>query len=396
MHKHYMRHKMIYSLAKCTIGKSMVKKYDYKTDVIDLPKDGPYIVMANHTTEADMAMVALAVKQHMYFVCGEHLLRSKFAKQMVFGVDPIPEYKGALAMQTVKEIMARTRQGHNIMIFPEGNRSFDGETKPVSLSTGKLVKLAKAGLVTYHMQGGYFVAPRWSYKFRTGKCEGHVVGVYSPEEVSKMTARQIVDIINRDIYENAYETQRKQMIPYVNDGHLAEGLENFLVICPKCGAYDSMTSHGNSFECACCGQAGVYDEYGFLRGEGLRFDSVFDWGQWMEGRFDEDMAKRADEDVLFDESDLVLYQITDDHRRIDLADGSMTVHRDRLEMAGKIFKFDEMEAMAMLYYGKTLLFTIAGVHYGITGEHFHAWKCDRLYRLHEADSESKRLEKTGK
>lgn len=383
--KNYRFHKVVYKIAHTFCG-PFLKKYSFETD--QAPKvDGPCIIMANHTTERDMLMLMRAFGQHMYFVCGEHLLRTTFGKIVMPLFAPIPEFKGAVATRTVREIVKRAKEGAHIMIFPEGSRSFNGETIPVTVAAGKLVKMSKSALVTYRITGGYFVAPRWAYTFRKGKVDGKVIRVYSAEEIAKMTPEEITDCINRDLYENAYETQRKRMDAFVcesKEDKQAEGLENFLIICPECKGYDTLASNGNTFCCTKCDMKGTMDEYGFMHGDKVRFESVYDWGKWIEGQFDEDMKDKDNEELLFTETEVCLYKITTDHERVDLDAGDMKVYKDRLELCGHVFPFQDMPAMSMLYYGKTLLFTYEGVFYGITGEHYHAWKCNRLFELVKA------------
>ena len=378
-HKNFYFHKFILSFSRKFIVPKLLKKYTFTTDFVN-KLDEPCLIMANHTTESDMLMMIAAIKQHFYFVCGEHLFRSKYRKQIRFLYDPIPEFKGAKATKTVHEIFNRIKQGHSIMIFPEGSRSFNGETIKQKISCGKMVKIAKCGLITYHIEGGYFVAPRWGYKFRKGHMEGHVVHKYTSEELQKMSVQEITDHINQDIYENAYETQRKKMIPYTSD-YKAEGIENYLIICPNCHSYDSFESSGNEFYCKCCKEKATYDDYGFIHSEKFKFDNVYDWGKWIETEFDSDMNQKTDDEFLFTEKNLKIYQITQDHKTIDLDAGEMKVFKDRMEICGRIFRFSDIVAMNMLYFGKTLLFTHENINYGITGEAFHAWKCDRLYQL---------------
>ena len=380
-------HKIIYTLAGPVVA-AMVLKYKYKTD--KCPKlEGSYIVMANHTTERDMAMVRCAFRQHMYIVCGEHLLRGKYAGLLKTFVDPIPEAKGTVASGTVLEIIRRCKRGHNVMIFPEGSRSFNGETAPVSVAAGKMVRLAGCGLVTYRVRGGYFIAPRWGYEYRKGRASGKIVHIYTPEEIAAMTPQQITDAINADLYENAYEVQREAMEPYRGKNR-AEGLENYLLKCPECGAYDSMVTEGNDFRCGCCSVGGTYDEYGFLRGEKLRFDSVYDWGKWMQAEFDADMKQREEGSLLFTDTDVRMYEILDDHTTRDIAQGDLRLYHDRMELGENVYLFREIQAMSMLYFGKTLLFAVGERNYGITGEHYHAWKANRLYELTEPARKKKR------
>ena len=80
MRKRERLHRVVYAVAQPFVG-LLLRKYEYRTT--KAPKlDEPYLVVANHTTESDMLMVASAFRRHMYFVCGEHLFRTKHAQAM--------------------------------------------------------------------------------------------------------------------------------------------------------------------------------------------------------------------------------------------------------------------------------------------------------------------------
>lgn len=384
--KHSAFHKVVYFLSRY-LGIILLHKYSFKTDYIP-EMDEPYIMLCNHTTESDMIMALRASKKHVYFVCGEHLLRGKFGPALKRFFDPISIPKGGSSIKAVREMRSRIQAGFNVCLFPEGSRSFNGETQAVTTATGKMIKLFDCAMVTYRISGGYFIAPRWGYHFRKGHAEGKVTGVYSKEELSGMNADEITHLINKGIYENAYETQRKNMYAYKGEG-LAEGIGNYLIICPQCGAYDSIKSSGDGFYCKCCNAKGRYNENGFLEGNDFRFDSVYDWGKWIEKRFDADMDERisaaqaegADKILLFKEENIRLYEIHDDHTDSDLMTGELYIYNDRFVIGEHEFLFSAVRDLDMLYYGKSILFTTPQGYYGMTGEHFHAWKGARLYKL---------------
>ena len=374
------RYRFIYK----TVGSLVpliLRKYGFTTERIS-KKDEPYIVVANHLTEVDMLMLGGAFAEHMYFVAGEHLLRTKAGPKMKWAQDPIFTYKGAPSIDTMREIIRKIRAGHNVMIFPEGSRSFNGETMRLGSGIAKLVKTAGCALATYHIEGGYFVAPRWAYTTRTGPMKGHIVNIYSSEEVSKMSKEELTDCINRDIYENAYETQRRNMYTYKGK-RLAEGLENYLVRCSCCGAFDSMVTEDDRFRCTECGQSGRYTPQGFLEGEGLRFDSVYDWGVWSENETCEYIKTFEGGGPVFKDADTVLYEVLPDHSRADLASGEIKGYKDRLEAGDMEFRFDDISGMDMLYFGKTLVFSYKKRHMAITGEHFHAIKYQKLFETNK-------------
>ena len=374
------RYRFIYETVG-SLAPLILRKYGFKTDRISI-KDGPYIVLANHLTEVDMIMAAGAFAGHMFFVAGEHLLRTKAGPKMKWAQDPIFTYKGSASIDTMREVIRKIRAGHNVMIFPEGSRSFNGETLMIDSSIAKLVRLAGCSLATYRIEGGYFVAPRWAYTTRTGPMQGNIVNIYSPNEIRKMDLKELTDRINSDLYENAYDTQRSKMHAY-RGKRLAEGLENYLVKCSRCGAFDTMITEDNSFRCSECDQSGIYNINGFLEGKGLRFDSVYDWGVWSEKATCEHIRAFEGEGAVFCDADTVLYEINKDHSRADLFSGDIKGYKDRIETGDEVIRFDDVSGMDMLYFGKTLVFTCKKRHLGITGEHFHAIKYQKLYDVYK-------------
>lgn len=373
------RYRFIYKTVSSLVP-LILRKYGFTTERIS-KKDEPYIVVANHLTEVDMLMLGGAFAEHMYFVAGEHLLRTKAGPKIKWAQDPIFTYKGAPSIDTMREVIRKIRAGHNVMIFPEGSRSFNGETVKLDSGIAKLVKTAGCALATYHIEGGYFVAPRWAYTTRTGPMKGHIVNIYSSEEVRSMSKEELTDCINRDIYENAYETQRRNMYTYKGE-RLAEGLENYLVRCSCCGAFDSMVTEDDRFRCTECGQSGRYTPQGFLEGEGLRFDSVYDWGVWSENETCEYIKAFEGDGPVFTDTDTVLYEVLSDHSRVNLASGEVKGYTDRLETGGDTFRFEDINGMDMLYFGKTLVFSYKKRHMAITGEHFHAIKYQKLFNTY--------------
>ena len=139
--------------------------------------EGPMIVVANHNCDLDPVMVGLACP-HMYFVASEHIFRRPaIAWLLEVFLSPIARRKGSVDASTVMEIRSRIKAGHNIAIFPEGNRSLDGRTGVIHPTTGKLIKAFGATLVTYHLEGGFFTTPRWGFGIRKGKMTGRPIGI---------------------------------------------------------------------------------------------------------------------------------------------------------------------------------------------------------------------------
>ena len=374
------------------VCKSLAKKYEFETDLI--PKiDEPYIMMSNHVTESDQIFTCIASPRPMFYVCGEHLLRGKYSLPLKFLANPIPVEKGKSSLSAVREMIRRIRAGQSIMIFPEGRRSYHGRTLPQPEALGKFVRQAGCALVTYRLTGGFFLQARWSRKKRSGPVKGQIVGVYSSEELKAMTPKEITDIINRDIYMDAYGEQRKLMWTY-QGGDPAEGMEKYLFKCPVCGAYDMMWAKGEEFGCTACGMKGRIDEHGFLVSTDdrhLPFDNTYDWTRWMEKEFDSYVESMGDQ-LLFTEKDATLFVKDDNYEDRDLQTCDVQLYGDRMVMGDMEFRFADITGLTIIYSDE-MFFTHQGTYYGMRGDLLHAWKCARLWQLAQgiADDPTKEI-----
>lgn len=263
-------------------------KFGYKYEVAkELPEN--YIVLSNHVTDWDPIFVGLSFKRNMYLVGSEHISRWRFAYRFLkWGFEPILRPKGALASGTVMDIIRHCRKGKNVCMFAEGARSWDGITNPIAPATAKLIQSAKCGLVTYKLEGGYFVSPMWSKSLRKGYLRGGVKNVYTAEQLKEMTTDEIYDLICNDLYEDAYARQLENPQSYKGK-NIAEGMENLLFICPHCSSYETIRTNKDTVTCSKCDMTFKYTDKGFL--EGICFKTVKELSDWQKERVEQDVEK---------------------------------------------------------------------------------------------------------
>jgi len=241
--------------------------------------DGPYIVLANHTTNWDPVLVGCSFKKPMNFIASEHAMRMGFLSKIIGALFvPIQRVKGSTDASAALGMVSMLKKGISVGLFPEGSRSFDGTTEALHPTTGRLIKMSGASLITYRISGGYLTSPRWGYKLRRGKVCGEVVNIYTSEQIKAMSPQEITDCINRDIAENAFDRQREKAYKYYVKGN-AEGIERVLYLCPECKRIGTISSSGSEFSCS-CGMHATMNKYGFFEGEDLKFDSIDKWNKW--------------------------------------------------------------------------------------------------------------------
>jgi len=336
--------------------------------------EGPCLILSNHVTDFDPILVGLSFPEHMYYVAGENVMRMGFLSKIITRyASVIQRIKGTTDAEAALQILRTLRKGRNVCMFAEGNRTFTGETLPIAPATAKLVKMARSTLVTYRLTGGYLSTPRWSTHRRKGRMSGAPVGVYPPEELKKMSEAEIADLLARDLYENAYETQSKAPVAFRGKA-LAETLETALYLCPRCHRIDTLHSRGDRFSCD-CGLTMTLDEFGFFQGEDLPFKTPLDWDRWQTGEM-EKLAEGLGDEPAFSDEDQTLNRKEDDHSLTPLTTGPMVLYRDRLTIGDRTFPLRDLRGIGLIQR-QGMVFSTAEGDFAITAERL---RCVRKYQ----------------
>lgn len=360
------RHKIFWAILRALVTVFLRIRFGYRFEVAkNLPEN--YIVLSNHNTDYDPLFVGASFPRQMYFVCSEHLSRWKVFPLLNYVFAPILRYKGTVASSTVMQTLKTVKNGGNVCIFAEGARSWDGITAPILPSTGKMVKSAKCGLVTYRIQGGYFVSPNWSKgNLRRGWIYGAPVSIYTKEQLAEMSVDEINEIINRDLYENAYDRQKETPRRYKGK-NLAYKLENLMFLCPHCEKIDSLTSSGDTVTCSACGKTFRYDEYGALHG--TPYDNVRDQAAWQK----EATARHVADGVAYTADTGILKAIAKQQETV-AAQGPISMDTETLTCGDMSFPLSDIGDLAI--HGKNaLVFAVGRTYYElIPGDGFNALK----------------------
>lgn len=373
------RHKIVFAILRPVITLFTKWKFAYTYDSLR-HIEGPYLLLPNHNLELDPMIVGAAAYHHLYFVASEHLSRKGFVTKLLnYFLQPIYHQKGRAGAYTVKEILKTLRSGTSVCLFPEGNRSWNGQTLPIPPATGKLAKKSGAKLVTYRFEGHYLTQPRWSTTLRRGKLQGRLVHVYTPEELQAMTDQQVNEAIARDLWEDAYETQAKKMVPFKGK-HPALGMETAVFACPSCKKIGELRSDDTSLYCN-CGFRAEYDVYGYLTdAQGEKYTMV-QLDQQQKNLLEGMLARAADEPFFSD--NVLLQQINDRHELVSETSGALIACKDHLSCCGQNISFDDILGMSIYSRNVLVLHTLTdGRHYEIRGDmSFSALKYLYLYEI---------------
>lgn len=295
------------------------------------PQSKSFILICNHTESMDPGYLMVALGRYIRFVASDHVLRMGafgWIFKNIGGV--IVKHRDRPSKELTDEIIRNVRAGIPVGLHAEGAMTVNGQTGFISEHTGQLVKDSGVALVTYKTVGGYLRCPRWSISKRKGPIVGHFVNEYMPEELAKLSAEEITEIIRRDTYVNVYEEQKKNPLSYEGE-NLAECVERILYICPKCGKVGTLHSKGDDLICD-CGATVTMKADGFFHGEDVVYDNVLDWDMWQRGVWKEALLSAKDNEVIFTEDKQIVRKVDGEEETVLSENATLTLYKDRLEV----------------------------------------------------------------
>ena len=231
------------------------KKYNinvtYKTDIKKVK--GPIILLSNHASRLDYMFTALPLLPKKFnFVAGyNEFFRSHLAG--IFKImNVIPKKNFTADIYTIKEVTRIIKKKGNIILYPEGMSSISGANQPVAVGTGKFIKHFKLPVYYSLIKGGYLTSPKYDLKERLGRVEVEYDILLTPEEIEKLSATEIEDLINKTLYHDDYAWNKEQKNEYKVGSSVAHNLHHLLYWCPRCGKEFTMKGEFNKIYCTSC------------------------------------------------------------------------------------------------------------------------------------------------
>lgn len=333
------------------------RKYNCSNEQIGV--EGPYLLIANHAANSDPILVSFSSRNKpLTFVASEHLERLGILTGLLtryFSI--IPRSKASTAFGTVKSILKALRHGESVLLFAEGDCTWDGVSAKVFPATGKLAKASHVPLVTYRLEGNYLSKPRWANAPRRGAISGRVVRVYSPEELAAMSAEEITEAIDCDIYEDAWATQKRTGTAFLAKAP-AEGLEKALFICPECGRIGSLATRGSELFCTECGMHAQVDGSSLFKSG--PFPTIREWDLWQKGEYSA-LLREGEPGPLFPANGRLTSLLDKKKKKVRF---SLDLKERAVVIDGKPFPFSGISDMAMVKTNR-LLFTTSDGYFEI-------------------------------
>lgn len=241
----------------------------------------PAIVLCNHGSFIDFAYAGtLLKKERPHFIVARLYFYHKLLGKVLRYVGCIPKSMFSSDIANVKGCMKVLKSGRILAMMPEARLSTVGKFEGIQDSTYTFIQRCNVPVYTIHINGDYLASPKWGDGMRKGSyVEAVLTPLFKAGETKEMPLEEVKKRIDQALYYNELDwLETKPEIEYQSKT-IAEGLENILYLCPKCGSRYSMKTKGNKLYCECCGmEAHVGTRYEFL--EGNPFLNFRDWYEW--------------------------------------------------------------------------------------------------------------------
>jgi 1-acyl-sn-glycerol-3-phosphate acyltransferase len=124
-----------------------------------MPKKGPVLVISNHQSMVDPVVMGMASRRYLSYLARSSLFNNRFFGAIIrtYGAVPIDRDFGKEGLQKVLELL---EAGKAVLIFPEGERTHNGELQPFKAGISLLIKRVKAPIVPLAIAGAFNAWPR--------------------------------------------------------------------------------------------------------------------------------------------------------------------------------------------------------------------------------------------
>ncbi len=372
------RHKVITALLRPVLGTYTRLAYNIKVEKIKDSNKRQYLIIMNHQTGLDQFIMGMAVKRPVYYIASEDLFSNGFISRLLMWlVAPIPIKKQTTDVHAVMNCLRVAREGGNIGLAPEGNRTYSGRTGYFNPALVKLMRKLKLPMAVLRIEGGYGTQPRWSNCIRRGKMKATISRVIEFEEYSKMTDEALYELVGAAMYVDENKADRQ-----FKSNKRAEFIERAMYVCPKCGL-STFLSKGNRVSCLKCGLTAQYNEDKTLSGENWPFTFPGDWYDYQTDYVNSFNSLENTEKVLYTEkanlSQVFLYK----RKQLIKKDVTVELYPHKAVINNNEFPFNKVDAFTVLGKNKLNVYFENNVYQLRSDKHFNALKYVNLFHRYK-------------
>ena len=121
----------------------------------NLPKEGGFMLCANHVSFLDAVVTILYVKRHIRFMAKKELFKYRLVAGVLGEVGAFPVDRGNADLAAVREAIKTLKEGKCLGIFPQGTRSHGNERTQMHGGAALIVQRTGSPVIPMYIDGPY-------------------------------------------------------------------------------------------------------------------------------------------------------------------------------------------------------------------------------------------------
>ena len=255
--------------------------------------DRPSIVLCNHGSFFDFAYSGKILrKEKPHFIVARMYFHHKMLKKIIEGTGAFPKSMYSTDIENVKNCLKVMSAGEVLAMMPEARLSTVGKFEGIQEATYKFIQKTNVAVYYIKINGGYLASPKWGSSIRRGALvEAELNKLFDAGEAKELTLEEVQSRIDGAIGYNEWGWLEEHPEVKYKCKTIAEGIENVLVVCPKCGAKYSLKTAKNHITCEHCDLSVTMDNRYML--SGCEFKTIADWYEWQVEVFRKETKKKS-------------------------------------------------------------------------------------------------------
>jgi 1-acyl-sn-glycerol-3-phosphate acyltransferase len=125
-----------------------------------VPKTGPVLLIANHQSYMDIVPLGLAARRRIYYLAKLPLFQSKILAAIMRFFGTVAVDNEGFSRAGLEGILGCLKERKMVLVFPEGERCWDGKLAELKPGVTLVIKKAKVPIVPIALAGAFDAWPR--------------------------------------------------------------------------------------------------------------------------------------------------------------------------------------------------------------------------------------------